>query len=203
MRATATDFVPDFTGVSLKEIRLPGANFDKVRARGADFSKGNLMNVTAHYADFQSATFIKTNLRFADLWLANFERANLNSADLSKAKFNRANLRGASLNSAKLLGTDFSDADLQFADLEKCTLNESTTFEHTLIKGAYIGSINLKRNNSLAKLASIAFGNLSTVLPDGMIRPQHWSSAETDQEARQDWRSWKLLLGFDPSDTDN
>lgn len=103
--------------------------------------------------------FSKVSLRRADFRFATLERADLRGADLHGADFYRARLNGANFAEARLSGAQFAETDLADALLSKAD-----------VRGANFSGA---RNFTFQQLKDTV-GDATTVLPDGVLRPDNW-----------------------------
>jgi hypothetical protein len=86
-------------------------------------------------------------------------------ADLAGKDLRRRDLRGASLRGALLIRADLRGADLTDADLLGADLRDAD------VRGAQLaGSLFLTQPQ-----ANAALGDAATTLPEGVVRPGHWS----------------------------
>ncbi len=106
-------------------------------------------------ADLKDATFIGTDLSGAFLSATDLSGAFFNDADLSGAIFRHTDLRNAVLRQVNLRGADLSAANLSRAD----------------VSGA-----DLTRTNLTQEQIDVARGDLDTRLPEGLTRPEHWTT---------------------------
>jgi hypothetical protein len=86
-------------------------------------------------------------------------RADLAGRDLAGEQLRGADLRGAVLIGADLTGADLRRADLLGADLRGATLRGADLADSLYLTATQAGS---------------ALGDLTTVLPPGLDRPDHW-----------------------------
>ena len=87
-------------------------------------------------------------------------------ADLIGADLRRADLRGADLRAALLLGADLRDADLRGTDLIGADLRDARLAGADLTDALFLTQMQV---NSAA-------GDAGTRLPEGFLRPAHWSA---------------------------
>jgi len=123
-------------GFSMPKLNLKGASF-----QGADLRYANLAGVRLEGANLKSANLRGVKLSGANLSGANLENAlldnaNLWKADLREACFKNATLRHASLRATKVDKTDFSNADLQGANLTGAKGCLSAKFDNADLRGA-------------------------------------------------------------------
>lgn len=109
----------------------------------------------------------------ARLASADFSNATLIGSNLDAADLGGANLSSARLQHASLRSTNLSHASFQNADIE------SACFEGAVLKGA---DLSRARNLQASQIAT-AFGDASTLLPNGMERPEAWSDGRGRAEA--------------------
>jgi uncharacterized protein YjbI with pentapeptide repeats len=140
----------DLTGADLTSANLTGASLPAVTLIAVI-----LINVVLVGAELTRADLSKAYLNDADLTGADLSGADLTGADLTGAKLNRAKLTGAYLIEAVLRGADLTGADLGGADLGGADLADAATLtQHQLNR---------------------AQGSARTIIPEGLIRPAHWS----------------------------
>jgi len=132
----------ELLGASFNDCKLPGAAASRVTGDGAIWFRTGLQKAIFHKADLTASHFLLVdaaeanfgqanlpNVRFdrAILRQASFERANLLHGDLRKAVLTKTNFQRAILHDAKLTETagadvDFSDADIEGANLQRSTI---------------------------------------------------------------------------------
>jgi len=171
----------DFSGADLSGADLSRANLSRARFRRADFRESNLQETVLvgadlaeadfrgadlSRADFRQAILHQAILRWVDLRGADLTGANLFGANLERALLHEANFRGSNLRLASLNVTSFGGADLSEADLHG-----------TGIRGADLGET---KGLIQAQLES-AKGDENTILPLGLVRPQHWAKTLSRQ----------------------
>jgi uncharacterized protein YjbI with pentapeptide repeats len=163
-----TTFNPSLEGAQLANARISRTNLMGVK--GLTQEQLDSAAVDAHTTLppglFKNPTFLLMDQEpqrlayfknLGDLSEANLARANLTQANLQGFNLCRTNLEGAVLSEANLEGANLSGANLKGTDL----------------RGA--------EGLSEAQLKD-AFGDLSTQLPDGMIRPTSWLITESVTE---------------------
>ena len=109
--------------------------------------------------------FSQASLRRADFCYATLEKADLRGADLREANFRTARLNGANFAQARLDGAQFGQADLAGALLATAD-----------VRGANFGEA---RNVTCQQLRDTV-GDATTILPDGMPRPDAWEKQRLD-----------------------
>ncbi len=100
--------------------------------------------------------FSHADLSGADLVMANLSDAVLTGANLAIANLRGADLRGADLSGANLVGARLLGVDLVGANLRGANLSTAEDLTEEQLDEA--------------------LGDENTVLPDGVKRPQHWTS---------------------------
>ena len=100
------------TGVHLKEIVLPFANFCSSRIEQANFQAADLSYSIFTDAAAEGTNFSEANLAYVDFTRANLENADFREAHLVGADFENCNLQGADFRGAKLSGARFPGAKL-------------------------------------------------------------------------------------------
>lgn len=140
-----------------REANLEQAILEGVEAERADFSSAKLVS-----AQLQKGQFSETNFSAADISHANFEQANLTRASLTgtiashvnmqqanltelraagKANFDHANLEQVTANGASWMQSSLRDANLKWADMQRCNLNQ------TDLSNAYCVAADLKQSD--------------------------------------------------------
>jgi uncharacterized protein YjbI with pentapeptide repeats len=186
-------------GANLRTANLFGASLRSANLQQANLYKGNLQQATLKAANLSGAKLFLANLQGAKLGKANLHLAGLIGANLQGANLNGANLTGANLNAAKLRQTDiyFADlseaslrevdlhaANLMGANLQDATLDEANLSWANLMGanlcGAHLLDVKLVgtiltgvKNLELAQIR-MAFGDLTTRLPDYIETPMNW-----------------------------
>ena len=97
----------------------------------------------------------------------------LRGADLVGTDLRRRRLRGADLRGALLLGADLRGVDLALADLRGADLRGADLRGAALARALFL---------TQTQVAS-ATGDARTALPDALLRPSHWASAERRRAA--------------------
>ncbi|UCM88790.1 pentapeptide repeat-containing protein [Streptomyces marincola] len=90
-------------------------------------------------------------------------------ADLTGARLRGAALRGASLRGARFLGADLTGADLRVADVTGADFRDADLSGADLTGALFLTQAQL----------TAARGDGATRLPDGLVRPGHWSRGRT------------------------
>jgi hypothetical protein len=108
--------------------------------------------------NFSHTNLEATMLRFATLTGANLESACFAGSDLMHARLERTNLTSADLRGALLDNSDFTGSVLDSA----------------LLFGASL----LNVRNLLQHQIDQAYGDETTLLPEGLVAPQHWLATE-------------------------
>jgi Pentapeptide repeats (8 copies) len=146
-----------------------GANLSGANLEEADLSEVSLGGAVLHHSVLQSADLSGASLDHADLRAAILVMTHLNRTDFYGADLSGADLYGANLNGANLNGVNLSEADLSWADLSGADLYEAELHGTNLSWADLREVIGLKQEQLDA-----AFGNASTQLPEGFIRPESW-----------------------------
>lgn len=129
-RLDMTAFVDtDLTGCTFFESKGTVVSFERAILKDADFRHADLFRSHFTGSKAEKARFLSADLRGSRFYRtvltsATFETANLIRCDFSKADLARAKFRGANLYEAKFVGafgasTDFVDANLKRALLER------------------------------------------------------------------------------------
>lgn len=171
--------------IELRGANLAGLRLEGVDLSGADLSEVNLSNAELEGANLEGANLTGSSLggasavgaRFtrAILQAANLRGANLAAADLSYSLLSEANLREAfvveaSLRHALLANTNLVDSDLRRSDLT------GAFFPGANLTGAHVEGARLDANSLDQEQVATSFGNSSTSLPEGIVRPAGWSN---------------------------
>ncbi|PAX45859.1 pentapeptide repeat-containing protein, partial [Brunnivagina elsteri] len=196
----------DFSGVNLQEAVMYEADlhealFYEANLQMAILRKANLKNAIFYGADLQSATLYDANLSEAIFYQAklqatnfcdaNLARANLEACNLTNGNLIGANLQGANLIGANLQNATFSTANLQEAILLEAVLSKTNFSDANLSKANLVGAnlagtifqdanlngADLSRVENLeAQQIETALGDSTTILPDGLAIPSHWTN---------------------------
>lgn len=154
----------DASGFGLEDVDLFRANLYR-----ANLSGSNLFGANLSSANLSEANLISANLYRANLNSSNLSRTHLSGANLVDANLSGSNLTRTDLNSARLNGADLRDAILRKANLKLADCNR------VRIDSARLQSANLKGAKNLTQeQIDSAEGNSETVLPEGLVRPEHW-----------------------------
>jgi uncharacterized protein YjbI with pentapeptide repeats len=200
----------DFSGVNLQEAVMYEADlhealFYEANLQMAILRKANLTNAVFYGADLQSATLYDANLSEAIFYQAqlqatnfcdaNLTRANLEACNLTNGNLIGANLQGANLIGANLQNATFSTANLQEAILLEAVLSKANFSDANLSKANLVGAnlagtifqdanlngTDLSRvENWEARQIETALGDSATILPDGLMMPNHWTSLNSE-----------------------
>lgn len=182
----------DLSGTDLSGTDLGGANLGSADLREADLSDTNLSGANLSEADLSEAKLCRANLNRAALSGIDLTKADLNGATLIEAKFNSGKLlknladaalqvyasrkltfnKGASLSEACLRAADLRKADLRAVDLRWADLVGAN------LSKANLSGANLGKATVTQEQLSSAYGSETTVLPNGMMIPDHWKRAE-------------------------
>ena len=124
-------------------------------------------------------------------------RLNGGPINLATARLRWAHLGRATLSEANLEGADLSDTDLYYARLDRANLSYANLRNANLDKADLTGARLMRADLSFANLANArgltqgqlfgSIGNLLTVLPADLERPQTWREVgnETREEPRK------------------
>jgi uncharacterized protein YjbI with pentapeptide repeats len=200
----------DFSGVNLQEAVMYGADlhealFYEANLQMAILRKANLTNAVFYGADLQSATlydanlseaiFYQAKLQAANFCDANLTRANLEACNLTNGNLIGANLQGANLIGANLQNATFSTANLQEAILLEAVLSKANFSDANLSKANLVGTnlagtifqdanligTDLSRVENLeVQQIENALGDSTTILPDGVTMPNHWTNVNSE-----------------------
>jgi hypothetical protein len=183
-------------------LDLSGANLQRAKLNGrfarANLSLAHLECARFEGGDFESASFDEAHLEAARLKRkAHFERAlftnaHLEGATLLEGHFEGAVFFGARLNraivrKAHLKGAALLHADLEGASLENAHL-EDVSFSMASLKGTRLFDTDLSKVKALDPWAlASAFGDGTTTLPEGALRPKDWSDEGLNSTDRRKW----------------
>lgn len=200
----------DFSGVNLQEAVMYEADlhealFYEANLQMAILRKANLNNAVFYGADLQSATLYDANLSEAIFYQAklqatnfcdaNLTRANLEACNLTNGNLIGANLQGANLIGANLQNATFSTANLQEAILLEAVLSKAnfsdanlskanlvgTNLAGTIFQDANLNGTDFSRvENWEARQIETGLGDSTTILPDGLMMPSHWTSLNSE-----------------------
>ena len=175
---TTATFSPstDLSNVDLSGVDLSGVNLSDVDFSGANLSGANLSGANLTRTDFSGANLSGANLTLASLDGANFDDANLSNASLSNVtllfrstdeplapinsetrplppppSFRRANLSGAILTAG-----NFTDANLNYANLSGAKVTRDTIFSNSRMAYANISNFWTTDYEGTANLANVA-----------------------------------------------
>jgi hypothetical protein len=138
-----------------------------------DLTGANLLGVFLEQADLTGALLRRTNLT----------RAWLFTADLTGAQLVGANLTEAQLIGTELIGANLIEANLTDAKLAAANLTEAW-LEEAKLTGAYLEQADLTGADMTRAVGldqeqvDLAIGSETTVLPEGLRRPESWSRPE-------------------------
>ena len=135
----------DFTGASLRGLRLPHINLHGSCLRGADLTDCDLSAAHLAGADLRESHGLK-KAKSAILQSANLESLDLASADLSEAYIDRANLRGVDLQYAKLSFIKATEVDMDYANCSNANIWKGVLTQARL-RGINLSEANLKEAN--------------------------------------------------------
>ncbi|WP_346911766.1 pentapeptide repeat-containing protein [uncultured Roseibium sp.] len=176
----------DLSGASLNgaflfKAQLASANLSEADLCNADLSSAYLGNADLSRANLNDANMYMTNLAGADLFEANLSGASLFKANLSEADLSRANLSAANMYKANLSEADLSGADLSGAETIGADFG-----------GSLLVSADLHASEGISQdQINSALGSASTLLPDRLIRPDHWLDENMKpNEIIIRWRAW-------------
>ncbi len=111
----------------------------------------------------------------------------LHGADRPKARLHRFNFRGAKMQGANLGGARMQGANLGGARMQSTDMREAS------IRGSSLISVDFTDSNITQDQLDSAFGDASTILPEGLTAPDHWSKddlSEDWEEAERQWKEW-------------
>jgi uncharacterized protein YjbI with pentapeptide repeats len=186
-------------GAFLYEANLQKANLIDANLQGVNLNGTNLQGVNLKGANLQGAFLNQANLQRAELWGAELQKAKLQRAKLERAVLNGAELQGATLDGANLeyaylWYVNLQQAQLKNTNLEGAFLNgaelQGATLDGANLKGAFLNRANLEgvlldvaylKGADLSEAKNLeswqletAFGDSTTLLPDGIEAPARW-----------------------------
>lgn len=192
------DFVPDLEGANLLDIPCNEANLERANLRSAHIPQGQFNQANLMDADLSHAHLAGAVLKRANLMAAKAVHANLSGADLMRVYLNEANLEHAILTGANLLGGHLIRINLAHADLQRANFKHANArhvcFTGANLKGAHLEGADLREIPdepiqtadgqpyiiSQAQINS-AFGNETTLLPTGLVCPDHWTKSTNEK----------------------
>lgn len=132
--------------------------------------------------DLTHVNLFKANLFKSNLRGSNLSEANLLGVDLTEAILTETNLTKAVLSEAKLTGslllqTNFTEANLLGVDLTEAVIGEVDFTEADLSEAKVFGATLTKAIGLTSEKIELAQGNDKTILPEGLIKPEHWISS--------------------------
>jgi uncharacterized protein YjbI with pentapeptide repeats len=95
---------------------------------GADLRGAKLYDLDLHGKVFRDANLSRGDLTACNLIGADLSGADLTATFLTGAQLNGANLRGANLTAVYALATDFGDAEMGGAILDRVVYDQATTW---------------------------------------------------------------------------
>ncbi len=155
---------------NLRGVNLREADLDNAQMRGADLTDADLSLAFARNAKLNRQVLRRTNLQGANFLWADFEVATFASTILDNAVLISSNLWGSGFFEASLVNADLSHADLRDA-----------VFWHSILFGAKLEGADLRGADLTFNFGltqgqlSSAIGDATTVIPEGLTRPEHWS----------------------------
>ena len=180
-------FKADLTEANLYGADLAWAILIDVDLRGANLSRANLSGADLSWADLSEADLSWADMLETDLRGANLGGANLRGADLFEANLRRADLSGANLSRGNLSGANLKGADLSGVNLSRTEITSANFAGSLLVSADCIEAVDL----SPTQVAS-AFGDASTNLPSGTLRPSHWPDEQlSTEEVIGRWEAWR------------
>ena len=185
---------------------LPEAVLDGANLAGARLGGANLTGAWMRDANLTGAGLYNANLTRARLNDANLTEADLTKSDLTAALLNNANLSNARLNycilsEARLIETDLSGAQLigsklWYARLIRTKLNSANLSvikaKFTAVRSADFTDVRGLKKKQLADF----FSDTSTILTDGMTRPDHWQEYSDDRTFFNAWHTALTKAGL-------
>jgi uncharacterized protein YjbI with pentapeptide repeats len=116
-----------FSGVSLKNANLTGADLGGVTLQKANLTGANLSGAVMHRIDLSEANltganFAGSDMKGAQLHMADMSKADFRNVDLSRANLVKVKTTGLKMAGAKLEGAHMSIADFKGVDLSGATM---------------------------------------------------------------------------------
>lgn len=172
----------DFSGSELDASELSAVDLSNcilngARLVGAYLTHAHLKNVEVSDADLRMANFTGANLFRANFSECDARDAVFSESDLRRASFVGCNLMRADIQCAKMERTGFLGNDLTASDLRRNVFKQSW-FAGNELKSAKLyhsdfSSLNFRLSGNQNDF-SAACGDLTTVLPPGVMRPNWW-----------------------------
>jgi hypothetical protein len=148
-----------------KDLSLRGVNYRWIDLRGVDLRGTSLSDAHLEGANLSGTHLERVPLIAAHLEGAYLEGAYLEGAYLTWGHLEHAHLKGAHLERARLDRTHLGNADLYRANLRNANLEDAQ------LDGA---NLSLVEGLTQAQIDA-AYGDAATTLPEGLIRPVHWT----------------------------
>jgi uncharacterized protein YjbI with pentapeptide repeats len=175
----------NLAGAHLEGATLAGARLQDARLAGAHLEGANLMEAHLEWtvlpeAHLQGANLTGAHLEWSVLNEAHFEHAvlfmaHLEHAHLHKARLEDADLGMAHLEWSDLLGAHLEGANLTGAHLQHARLDEAH-LEGATLAGAHLQGTDFRRAKRFPPgEIYAAFGDVTTLLPEGLIQPARWT----------------------------
>ena len=183
----------DLRGVNLQRADLTGLDLARALLNGTRLDAANLLD-----ARFEGADLREARLEAAHIMVARLEGADLRGARVGGADLMGASLEGADLREARLEGAKLGWAQLKRADLREARL-EGASLMQTQLEGANLRSADFTDAKHLTQdHVNAAYGDIATILPDGIVMPDHWDN-ETIRPSEDDkkYQAW-LAAGAPP-----
>lgn len=136
----------NFTGATLNECNLAGAQIPHIILRQANLNIANLSTANLSHSDFQQASLNVSRFSGANLSQACLRQAQINVANMIRAVLVGADLSEASLIRSELLRADLSNANLNRANLTEADLRE-TRFRWAKLREATLNQGDLRKSN--------------------------------------------------------
>lgn len=172
-RREKEDFIPDFEALDFYDAFDRAGKFEgQKKLRPYDSP-----TVSLHEVNLSNAKLAK-----ADLTRTSLSGANLKSADLRFANLNGANLTGALVDNADCSGADLRVNGMVAASLKnvlvKTLADPESTQERTMVATNLDGALGLSQQDILDQM----LGDSGTIIPDRLIRPDHWPELGNDDQ---------------------
>lgn len=180
----------DFSECNFRYANLTGANANRVnlsdaKLEAADLSYAILKESTLRNCELSHTHFVRSKLRNAEIQFL----GNTGGTQVNRAYFNYSDLRG-SLIQGDLMGVIFNFSkigdDKTSADAKGIRFKNAKLGEEKNLLGQLHTEISYPE-----KLLSLAFGDSTVSLPNGLSRPEHWPRIELDISCfNKEWKKW-------------
>jgi uncharacterized protein YjbI with pentapeptide repeats len=146
----------DLRGAALFGAQMEGADLRRAQMEGADLRGAQLEGANLAFARMEGANLMEAQMEGTELFEAQLEGANLGFAQMEGANLSFAHIEGANLLSANLKSAVLYTFTMTRTSLRSADLSEAERLEQTNVNAAW--------------------GDIGTILPDGIMRPDHWDT---------------------------